>query len=627
METMTADIAVQIPSNGRALPGEAPKASSFTAAKEDAAAPEAAKRRSLKPLLGLKHYILRYKGKLVLAGVSLVLAAAATLALPIAVRQVIDHGFSSEDAAYVNGTFMALLAVVLLMAVASSARFYAVTWLGERAVADLRAAVFAHLTTLSLTFFERNHSAELMSRLTADTTQIKSAISTSVSQALRNSVMLIGALVMMFATSARLSALVICAIPVIVLPLIAYGRVVRRLSRKAQDELANASAYAAENIAAPRTMQAFTFETIVSARHAAAVDQSFEAAQRRVGARAVLTAASIFLIFASIIGILWYGAHAVLSGTMTGGTLAQFVLYAAFAAGATAEMSEVWGEVQQAAGAAERLAEIMAIAPDIASPQRPKAFPASRRGEIAFDDVHFHYPERTDAPVFSGLSFRVRSGERVAIVGPSGAGKSTIFSLVLRFYDVQSGQVAVDGVPVTQADLKALRGRMAYVPQDPAVFAGTIAENIRYGSPDASDAAVRLAAETALADGFIEALPLGYGTLLGERGVTLSGGQRQRLAIARAVLRDAPILLLDEATSALDAESESLVQTALGRVMEGRTTLVIAHRLATVLSSDRILVLDKGEIAEEGSHAELISNGGIYARLADLQFGYENSAA
>jgi ATP-binding cassette, subfamily B, bacterial len=626
MKVMTADIAAQLSSNGHAKPEAALQNGARTAALDEDT-PDPRKTRSLKPLLGLRSFIFRYKAKLVLAGVSLVLAATSTLALPIAVRFVIDHGFSGNDPSYINAAFLSLLAVVLVMAVASSTRFYAVTWLGERAVADLRDSVFRHLTTLSPAFYERNHSAELMSRLTADTTQIKTAVSTSVSQALRNSVMLIGALIMMIATSAKLSALVILAIPVIILPLIGYGRVVRRLSRKAQDELASASAYAAENLATPRTMQAFTFEDVVAARHAAAVDKSFEAARRRIGARAVLTATAIFLIFASIIGILWYGAHGVLAGTMSGGTLAQFVLYAAFAAGAVAELSEVWGEVQQAAGAAERLTEIRAIPPDIVSPDHPRPFLAARRGEVAFETVSFHYPGRKDAPVFTDLSFRIRPGERVAIVGPSGAGKSTIFALLLRFYDAQSGEVVVDGVPVKQADLKALRQHMAYVPQDPAVFAGTIADNIRYGTPGASDEAVRRAAETALAAGFIEALPAGYDTLLGERGVTLSGGQRQRLAIARAILRDAPILLLDEATSALDAESEALVQTALNRVMEGRTTLVIAHRLATVLGADRILVLDHGEIAEEGTHAELIGAGGIYARLAELQFGSEIGAA
>jgi ATP-binding cassette subfamily B protein len=585
------------------------------------------KNRSLAPLLGLKDLALRYKGRLAVAGIALLLSAGATLALPIAVRRVIDHGFSGDDPAFINNYFLMLLAIAAVMSVASATRFYSVTWLGERVVADLRDSVFRHLTSLSLSFYERTHSAELMSRLTADTTQIKSAVSTSVSQAVRNLVMLIGALIMMVATSPKLSALVICAIPVIILPLVGYGRVVRRLSRRAQDELANASSYAAENLASPRTMKAFTFEATVASHYATAVEHAFAAAKRRIGARAALTATAIFLVFASVIGILWYGAQDVLAGQMTGGTLAQFVLYAAFAAGAVAELSEVWGEVQQAAGAAERLAEIMAVPAAIESPARPRPFPAQPRGEIVFDDVTFHYEGREQQPVFRNLSFRVKPGERVAIVGPSGAGKTTIFSLVLRFYDAQRGRVVVDTVPVREADLAALRQRTAYVPQDPAVFAATIADNIRYGTPGASDEQVRRAAEAALASNFIEALPLGYDTPLGERGVTLSGGQRQRLAIARALLRAAPILLLDEATSALDAESENLVQSALNRVMEGRTTLVIAHRLATVLGADRILVLDKGEIVEEGSHAQLIGSGGVYSRLAELQFSSEIGVA
>jgi ATP-binding cassette subfamily B protein len=632
-EAMTADIAINHANNGHAVAKAVPERNIAYAA-SDTPRPDAAtepdpkrKSRSLQPLFGLKRFIVRYKGKLALAAVGLVAAAGAMLALPIAVRQVIDHGFSADNPGYIHTTFLTLLAVAGIMAVASATRFYAVTWLGERAISDLRADVFRHLTTLSIAFYERTHSAELMSRLTADTTQIKSAISISVSQALRNIVMLTGALIMMFATSVKLSALVILAIPLIVLPLIFYGRIVRKLSRQAQDELAEASTYAAENLAVPRTMMAFTSESMVADRFSAATEKAFGASKRRIGARATLTATAIFLIFASIVGVLWYGAQDVLAGTMTAGTLAQFVLYAALAASAVAELSDIWGEVQQAAGSAERLSEIMAVAPSITSPARPKPFLPSPRGQIVFDSVCFHYQSREDAPVFTRLSFKVRPGERVAIVGPSGAGKTTIFSLLLRFYDVQSGRIVIDGVAIPEADLTALRKRMAYVPQDPAVFAGTIAENIRYGTPGASDAEIRRAAETALASGFIEALPLGYDTPLGERGVTLSGGQRQRLAIARAILRDAPILLLDEATSALDAESESLVQTALNRVMEGRTTLVIAHRLATVLGSDRILVLDKGEIVEEGTHGQLMETGGIYHRLAELQFGSEIGTA
>lgn len=583
--------------------------------------------RSIKPLWNLRPFLARYKLKLTLGFVALVVAALAMLAMPIAVRRMIDHGFSGDNPALINSYFAMLLLVAAMLAAASGLRAYCVQWLGERAVADIRSEVFAHLTTLSASFYERTHSAELLSRLTADTTQIKSALSTAVSQALRNGVMMIGAITMMLVTSFKLSALVIVAIPMVVLPLVFYGRVVRKLSRRAQDELAQASSYAAENLAAPRTMQAFTSERVVVDRFHNASESAFIAARQRIGSRTFLTAAAIFLVFASIVGILWYGARDVLAGSMTGGALAQFVLYAAFAAGAVAELSEVWSEVQQAAGAAERLAEIMAIKPEIVSPPNPKPFPAGSKGEIAFNDVYFTYPARPDAPVFRGLSFKVKPGERVAIVGPSGAGKSTIFSLILRFYDPQSGTVSVDGVPVNAADLTALRSRMAYVQQDPAIFAGSIADNIRYGSPHASDEDVRRVAQAALASEFIEAMPLGYDTPLGERGVTLSGGQKQRVAIARALLRDAPILLLDEATSALDAESENLVQTALDHVMQGRTTLVIAHRLATVLSADRILVVDGGEIIEEGTHAGLMEARGVYSRLADLQFSADAGTA
>jgi ATP-binding cassette subfamily B protein len=586
-----------------------------------------AKPKSLKGLWNLRHYMLQYKLMLTLAGLGLALAAGAALILPIAVRRVIDFGFSPENTGLINSYFLVLLLVAGVLAGASALRFYCVSWLGERAVTDIRTAVFAHLTTLSPAFYEQAHSAELISRLAADTTQIKTAVSASVSQALRNMALVIGALIMMVLTSIKLSAMVIIAIPLIILPLVGYGRVVRRLSRRAQDELASVSAYAAENLGAPRTMQSFTFEPVVIRRFQDVNELAFEAARERIGARAGLTAAATFLVFGSIVGILWFGAHDVLAGSMTGGRLAQFVLYAAIAAGSVGILSEVWGEIQQAIGAAERLGEILAVEPEIVSPADPKPMPEPARGEIRFDGVSFFYPTRPEVQVLRNLSFSVRSGERIAIVGPSGAGKTTIFSLIMRFYDAERGRVLIDGVPVNEADLTAVRRRISYVPQDPAVFATTIADNIRYGSPDATDEEVRRAARTALASEFIEALPKGYDTNLGERGITLSGGQRQRIAIARALLRNAPILLLDEATSALDAESESLVQTALGRVMQGRTTLVIAHRLATVLSADRILVLDGGRIVEEGPHASLIERGGIYSRLAELQFRHEAGAA
>jgi len=559
---------------------------------------------------------------LAFAGVALLISAIAMLALPLAVRRVIDHGFSEKNAAFVDQYFSMLMLIGLLLAAASAARFYFVNWLGERVVADLRADVFAHLSRLGLAFYEINHSGEVMSRLTADTTQIKAAAGTALSQALRSGIMLVGALVMMFVTSASLSLLVLVAIPAIVLPLIAYGRLVRRLSRRAQDTLADASAYAAENLAAVRTMQAFTSEQRVSGRFASSVETAFEAARARLRARAGLTAMTIFLVFASIVGVLWYGADAVVRGDISGGRLSQFVLYAVFAAAALAQLSEVWGEVSQAAGAAERLAELLAVSPDIRSPDHPLPMPKPGRGEVEFRHVSFRYPTRQTSAL-EDVSFRVEPGETVALVGPSGAGKSTVFNLLLRFFDPDSGDVRVDGVPVAAADLRQLRASMALVPQEVALFADTVAENIRYGTPTASQEDVVRAARLAHADEFIRALPQGYETRLGERGVSLSGGQRQRIAIARAVLRDAPILLLDEATSALDAESEVLVQKALEQVMSGRTTLVIAHRLATIQKADRILVLDAGRIVEEGTHAELIRKGGLYARLAELQFAGE----
>jgi ATP-binding cassette, subfamily B, bacterial len=435
--------------------------------------------------------------------------------------------------------------------------------------------------------------------------------------------MLIGSIVMMFVTSVHLSVLVLAAIPVIVFPLLGYGRAVRKLSRKAQDTIAEASAYAAENLSAVRTMQAFGHEQAVSCRFLDVVERSFDAAKHRMRARAGLTGLTIFLTVASIVGVLWYGASAVVSGEITGGRLGQFVIYALFAAGALGELAEVWGELSQAAGASERLTEILAVVPEIRSPQNPLPLPGPAKGEIEFKNVSFTYASRPDAAALEGLTFRVAPGETVALVGPSGAGKSTIFNLLLRFYDVTSGQILIDGVDVKRADLEDLRSRMALVPQDVAIFADTVAENIRYGTPNASLHDVKAAAVAAQADEFIGELPEGYETRLGERGVTLSGGQRQRLAIARAVLRNAPILLLDEATSALDAENEAQVQRALEGVMKNRTTLVIAHRLATVQKADRILVLEAGRIVEVGSHRDLVTKGGLYGRLADLQFGRE----
>jgi ATP-binding cassette subfamily B protein len=563
-------------------------------------------------------YVMRYKGRALGAVCMLAAAAVATLAVPLAIRSMIDVGFSGGDPAFVNRTFVGLMLLAAALALASSGRFFLVTTLGERIVADLRRDFFAHLVRLSPAFFDATQSGEIVSRLTADTVQIKSAVGASVSIALRNLVLFAGASTMMVVTSPRLSGLILVVIPVIVLPIVAFGGRVRRNSRAAQDRLAEASAFAAEAIGGVRTIQAFTLESGAVARFAERVEQAFGAARDAIAARALLTAVAIFLVFGSVVAVLWWGAHAVLSGEMTAGTLSQFVLYSVLAAGSLGELSQVWGEISQAAGSTERIAELLRTEPAISAPAFPLALPEPPQGEIAFEDVHFSYGQ-AGMPVLSGLSLRVRRGERVAIVGPSGAGKSTLFALLLRSYDPQAGTVSVDGVDVRRVEPQALRRRIGIVPQDPAIFALSAEENIRFGDWEADDAAVRRAARAAHADTFLASLPQAYATVIGERGVTLSGGQRQRVAIARAILKSAPILLLDEATSALDAESETAVQDALNTLMEGRTTLVIAHRLATIQSADRIVVMDGGRIVEEGTHASLVEAGGLYARLAQLQ--------
>jgi len=584
----------------------------------DAPAPSRAK---LRPLLALAPYVARYRGRVTLALISLTVAALTTLLVPIAARRMIDFGFSPEGIAMINSYFSVMIAVVAVLAGASAARYYLVMTIGERIVADLRRDVFAHLTALSPAFFDSARSGELVSRLTADTTQIKAAVGASVSIALRNIIMFLGAAAMMVVSSPKLSGFVLAAIPLIVIPLVAFGRWVRRLSRDAQDTLADASAYASELVGAIRTVQAYTNEGLANARFAAGVERSYNSAVSTTRARSVLTAIIIFIVFSSVVGILWVGSHDVLTGAITPGRLSQFVLYAAFAASSLGQLSEVWGEVSAASGAAERLFEILHVKSAITPPAMPRALPAPVRGDVTFDNVTFAYPTRPDILSADGVSFAVKSGEKVAIVGPSGAGKSTLFHLLLRFYDPRSGAISFDGMPIRDADPKELRRRIALVPQDSVVFAATARENIRFGRPDATDAEVEHAASLAHATEFISRLPDGFEAQLGERGVTLSGGQRQRIAIARAILRDAPLLLLDEATSALDAESETLVQTALEELMKHRTTLVIAHRLATVLSCDRILVMEHGRIVEQGTHASLVAAGGLYARLARLQFG------
>jgi ATP-binding cassette subfamily B protein len=577
-------------------------------------------RAKLRPLLALAPYLARYRGRALLAFIALTVAAITTLIVPVAVRRMIDFGFSPEGIAMINSYFSVMIAVVAVLALASAARHYLVMTIGERIVADLRREVFAHLISLSPAFFDSARSGELISRLTADTTQIKSAVGSSVSVALRNMMLFFGAAAMMVITSPRLSGLVLLAIPLIVIPLVAFGRWVRRLSRNAQDTLAEATAYASELVGAIRTVQAYTNERLANARFGGEVEQAYEAARNSSKARSVLTAVIIFIVFTSVVTILWIGSHDVLTGSITPGRLGQFVLYAAFAAAALGQLSEVWGEVSAASGAAERLFEILHVKSSITAPASPRALPVPARGDVVLDKVSFAYPTRPDALAVDNVSLSVRAGEKVAIVGPSGAGKSTLFHLLLRFYDPSSGTISFDGVPVRDADPREVRARIALVPQDSVAFAATACDNIRFGRPEASDAEVERAADLAHATEFIRRLPGGFEAQLGERGVTLSGGQRQRIAIARAILRDAPLLLLDEATSSLDAESETLVQTALEELMRHRTTLVIAHRLATVLSCDRIMVMDQGRIVEHGTHASLVAANGLYARLARLQF-------
>lgn len=563
-------------------------------------------------------FVRPYRGQMVLALVALVLTSAISLILPLAARRVVDN--FDDGAGLLDKYFGAALMIVALLALGTAARYFFVTRLGERVVADIRKAVYARVITLSPAFFERVMTGEILSRITTDTTLIQSVVGSSLSIALRNMLILAGGMAMLAWTSVKLMGLVLLIVPAILIPIIVLGRRLRALSRANQDWIAASSGTASETLLAAQTIQAYTAEARSMVRFDDVTEQSYVVARTRIGTRAVMTAIVIFLIFAGVIGVLWVGARDVQDGVMTAGQLVQFVIYAILVAGAAGALSEIWGELQRAAGATERLAELLSATDTLTDPARPVPLLLPVRGEIVLEGVAFSFPSRPDAPALHGIDLTIRPGETVALVGPSGAGKTTVIQLIQRFWDPQSGCVTMDGTDLRQLARVDLRSHIALVPQDPVIFAASAADNIRLGRPDATDAQVQAAARAAHAHDFIAALPQGYDTALGERGVMLSGGQRQRVAIARAILRDAPVLLLDEATSALDAESESLVQAAVSRLAEGRTTVVVAHRLATVKKADRIVVLDQGRIVATGSHDELVAQGGLYARLARMQF-------
>ncbi|MCM2494248.1 ABC transporter transmembrane domain-containing protein [Burkholderia glumae] len=581
------------------------------------AAPRAAR---IGPLFSLLPFLRPYAGRWALAFLALVSSAGATLVLPVAFKYLIDRGFAGGDPAHVDRYFIALFAVALVLAVATALRFYLVSWLGERVTADLRRAVYGHVVRMSPQFFETTQTGEVLSRLTTDTTLIQTVVGSSLSLGMRNVFMLLGGLVMLVVTSPMLSGYIIGTLLVVVAPVVMFGRRVRRLSRASQDKVANASALAGEVLNAMPTVQSYRQEAFEAGRFGGTVEAAFDTALRRIRARAWLTGVVIVLVFSAIVFVLWLGAQAVLAGTMSAGQLSQFVLYAVLTAGAVGAVAEVWGDLQRAAGATERLLQLLAARSPVQEAARTVPLPVQGAG-IRFEDVSFAYPSRPGIDALAGISLEVREGEHVALVGPSGAGKTTLFQLLLRFYDPRAGRITINGVATREVPLEALRRAVGVVLQESVIFSGSVSDNIRYGTPEATLDDVKRAAGMAAAATFIEALPQGYDTFLGERGVRLSGGQRQRIAIARAILKNPPILLLDEATSALDATSERLVQQALDNAAQNRTTLVIAHRLATVQRADRIVVLEHGRIVAQGRHAQLLTRSPLYAQLAALQFG------
>ena len=584
------------------------------------------KAKSLKPLRMAFPFMRPYYGRLMLAFTFLTLASITMLGMPVALRYVIDYGFSATNVESINFYFIALFSLALLFALFGSLRYYLVMWIGERVVADIRSAVYRHVINMSPTFFEVTRTGEVLSRLTTDTTLVQTVFGASLSIALRSTFSIIGCLIMLFVTSAKLTMMILLLVPLVVVPILLYSYKIRRLSRDNQDRIADSSSIADESLNAIQVLQAYTLESFLGQRFSDSVEDSFDSARKRLRVSSLLSGTIVLTAFGAMVVVLWFGAHAVIDGTMTPGTLGQFVLYATFLAGSTTSLGEVWNNVMRAAGAMERLMELLHAEPDIRAPANPEPIPVNGKGDIAFSHVDFSYPSRPDTLALHDFNLTITPGETVALVGPSGAGKSTVFQLLLRFYDPQQGKVLLDGVDIKQADPGAVRERIGIVPQNTVLFSNTALENIRFGRPDATDDEVKQAAIAAIADEFIEKQPDGYHTSLGEKGMRLSGGQQQRIAIARAILKNPPIMLLDEATSALDSESEKLVQEALEHLMQGRTTMIIAHRLSTVIKADRIVVMDEGRVIDSGRHDELLQRCELYQRLAALQFGEEKKA-